>query len=539
MTKTVSDSFVGLIRRSQLVEDEQLERALSAIREKAGGDLPDTQEDLAKRLIEEGILTQWQVDKLLAGKYKGFKLGKYKLLGHLGKGGMSSVYAAEHTLMNRKVAIKVLPSSRVEDATYLERFRIEARATAKLDDPNIVRIYDFDQDGKTHYLVMEFVDGKDLHVLVKTNGPLDYNTAANYIAQAARGLAHAHAMGLVHRDIKPANCLVDSKGTVKVLDMGLARLIGDEASLTMDNNENVLGTADYLAPEQARDSHGADERADIYGLGCTLYFLLTGHPPFPEGTITERLLAHQRDEAPSILIDRPDAPPSLVTICNRMMAKNPADRYQTAQEVADRMADWLADRGVDVASGSTAKPGGGSDGVGSDIYGRFAAALSKAGTDSGSGVLDGGSSGGRSTPVPQIDEEDLELAPLEEDSPQQRKTAKSPAKSNAAKATESTDHGVLSQTATPTDDLTSAIDTVAKKPEPKKPKKSLIEEALEAERSKDPVSKRPSRAPGEIDPLRPPGYSGPRYGPPVGLYVGIGVGVSLLLLVLVVFYAFG
>ena len=145
---------------------------------------------------------------------------------------MSTVYLAEHMLMKRKVAIKVLPQNRVEDSTYLERFRIEARAAAKLDDPHIVRAFDIDNEGKTHYLVMEYVEGQDLHVLVKENGRLEYNTAADYIVQAARGLGHAHEMGLVHRDIKPANCLLDKNGVVKILDMGLARLVGDEASLT-------------------------------------------------------------------------------------------------------------------------------------------------------------------------------------------------------------------------------------------------------------------------------------------------------------------
>src|SRR6188472_4192432 len=154
--------------------------------------------------------------------------------------------------MKRRVAIKVLPQNRVNDSSYLERFRLEARAVAKLDDPNIVRAYDIDNDGDTHYIVMEYVDGQ---------GPLDYDTAADYIAQVENGLQHAHEMGLVHRDIKPANCLVDRHGVVKLLDMGLAKLTeDDQASLTMANEENVLGTADYLAPEQALNSHEADGR---------------------------------------------------------------------------------------------------------------------------------------------------------------------------------------------------------------------------------------------------------------------------------------
>ena len=192
-----------------------------------------------------------------------------------------------------------------------------------------------DNDGSIHYLVMEYVEGRDLQHIVKEDGPLDYAAAAEYIRQAAEGLAHAHQAGLIHRDVKPANLLVDQKNVVKVLDLGLARFTDeDKASLTVAYDENVLGTADYLAPEQALDSHGVDARADIYGLGCSLYFLLTGHPPFPGGTLPQRLMMHQKQPPPSIYLDRPDAPPDLVDICLKMMAKKPDQRYQSAAEVA-------------------------------------------------------------------------------------------------------------------------------------------------------------------------------------------------------------
>ncbi len=247
MTKVSTNKLLDLLRRSNLVDEAKLTAFLDKTTRAHGEAILDDQSRLADLLIEDGLITRWQADKLLAGRHKGFRLGKYKLLGQIGKGGMSSVYLAEHEMMRARRAIKVLPRSRVGDSSYLERFRLEARAVAKLDDPNIVRAYDIDNEGDVHYIVMEYVDGQDLHQIVAGQGPLDYDTAADYIAQVAMGLQHAHEMGLVHRDIKPANCLVDRHSTVKLLDLGLAKLTeDDQASLTMANEENVLGTADYL-----------------------------------------------------------------------------------------------------------------------------------------------------------------------------------------------------------------------------------------------------------------------------------------------------
>ena len=241
----------------------------------------------------------------------------------------------------------------MDDSSYLARFHREAQAAAALDHRNIVRAYDVDNDGSIHYLVMEYVEGRDLQHIVKDDGPLDYVAAAEYIRQAAEGLAHAHQAGLIHRDVKPANLLVDQKNVVKVLDLGLARFTDeDKASLTVAYDENVLGTADYLAPEQALDSHGVDARADIYGLGCSLYYLLTGHPPFPGGTLPQRLMMHQKQPPPSIYLDRPDAPHDLVDICMKMMAKKPDQRYQSTAEVATVLAQWLAAHGQAVEPGS-------------------------------------------------------------------------------------------------------------------------------------------------------------------------------------------
>lgn len=364
MPKPTVERFLDLVRRSNLVDFDRVDSLVRERGEESRAQDPRDSTWLAERLIEAGLLTRWQADKLLEGRHKGFFLGKYKLLGHLGTGGMSSVYLAEHLLMHRRVAIKVLPKGRADDteSSYLERFQREARAIAALDHANIVQAYDIDNEGDTHYIVMEYVDGSDLNVIVRQSGPLAYTDAARYICQAARGLSHAHAAGFIHRDVKPANLLVDSKGVIKILDLGLARFTveDEQASLTVAYDENVLGTADYLAPEQAVDSHTVDARADIYGLGCTLYFLLTGHPPFPDGTLPQRLMAHQKDPPPDIYQVRQDAPAELVAICMRMMAKKPADRFQTALEVADVLGRWIKaqDSGSSSGTGSSSSLGG-------------------------------------------------------------------------------------------------------------------------------------------------------------------------------------
>lgn len=335
------ESFFRLVSQSRLIDRITLKNSWKELKN-AGCDLGKVTA-IADALVLRNLLTRWQADKLLLGKHKGFFLGKYRLLSHLGSGGMSAVYLAEHVLMRRRVALKVLPKARVDDSSYLQRFHREAQAVAALDHRNIVRAYDVDQEGDTHFLVMEYVQGQNLHELTVKSGKLDFVPAVEYARQAAEGLQHAHRMGMVHRDIKPGNLLLDEKGIVKLLDLGLARFFEDaeENSLTIEHNETVLGTADYLSPEQALDSHNVDLRSDIYSLGCTLFFLLAGHPPFPEGTMAKRLLAHQLDEPRSIRRDRPDIPDSLVSRLSKMMAKNPDDRFQTAKETSAALLQWL------------------------------------------------------------------------------------------------------------------------------------------------------------------------------------------------------
>jgi len=342
--------FLDILRRSKLIDDAPLKKALRLCVEENGGALPNDAKQLADFLIAQNVITKWQSKKLLDKKYKGFFLGKYKLLGQIGVGGMSTVYLAEHTLMKRLRAIKVLPRNRVDDSSYLERFYREARATAALDHPNIVRAYDIDSASETHYLVMEYVAGRDLMTIVKDDGPTGFIETAQYILQAARGLDHAHTVGMVHRDVKPANLLVEENGQLKILDMGLALMNDDDselAGLTDKHNEKILGTADYLAPEQALNSHDIDLRADIYGLGCTMYYALTGHPPFPEGTLAQRIAMHQSKMPPAIGVDRPDCPDPLAAICFKMLQKEVDNRYQNCLEISVALETWLQTQGID------------------------------------------------------------------------------------------------------------------------------------------------------------------------------------------------
>lgn len=350
MSRISAESFLSLIQQSGLVEEDRLQREVDNL-EAQGYNVAEASA-LADSLVERDLLTEWQAEKLLRGKHKGFTLGKYRLRRLLGKGGMSSVYLAEHVLMRRQCAIKVLPIKRVEDTSYLARFHREARAVASLDHPNIVRAYDIDHetegDKDIHFLVMEYVDGESLHDCVKDKGPLSLDDTAEFFRQAALGLENAHKNGLIHRDVKPGNLLIDRSEVVKVLDLGLARFseVTDDNPLTLAHDEKVLGTADFLAPEQAMDSHTADHRADIYGLGCTAYFALTGYPPFREGTLTQRLMFHQTKEPPALAGERPEIGNTprgveLDKIVRHMMAKKPDERFQTMGEVAAAFARWL------------------------------------------------------------------------------------------------------------------------------------------------------------------------------------------------------
>jgi len=347
MPALTSTEFLELVRKSGLVEQQRLDTWLAAQR----ATLPADPTAVAERLRRDGLLTRLQVKYLLEGRHKGFFIaGKYKLLDLLGAGGMGSVYLCEHIRLRVPVALKMLPTAKTSDPEALERFNREARASASLNHPNILRGHDVDSDGRMHFIVMEYVEGVNLQSLVEEVGPLAPERAANYIRQAALGLQHAHERGWVHRDIKPSNLLVDRVGTVKVLDMGLARLMRDTDQLTQQFNEqSVLGTADYLAPEQCVDSHGVDVRADIYSFGCTLYYLLSGRPPFGDATATQKLLWHQVRSPEPVRNRRPEVPEGLAVVVARMMAKDPGARYQTPVEVAVALAPWAASAPIPLA----------------------------------------------------------------------------------------------------------------------------------------------------------------------------------------------
>jgi serine/threonine-protein kinase len=326
------NAFLDELRKWNLVERAQLEELARQIQGQSIG--PRT---LACQLIERGWLTPFQANYLHQGRGRELLLGSYLLLERLGEGGMGAVFKARNCKLDRVVAVKVIRKERINSRDSIRRFQREIRAAGQLRHPNIVHALDADEVGGNYLLVMEYVDGTDLGQLVQNQGPLPVPQACDCIRQAALALAHAHEQGLVHRDIKPSNLLLSSAGQIKLLDLGLARLpaSADGVSSTMTETGTIIGTPDFLAPEQARHSHDVDIRADLYSLGCTFYFLLTGRPPFPDGTITEKLVQHQLEEPEPIERLRNDVPPGLIAVVRKLLAKKPEQRYQTPTEVAD------------------------------------------------------------------------------------------------------------------------------------------------------------------------------------------------------------
>ncbi len=348
MTSTVAlDDFLDRVQASGLLPEQVLAQVPIA--------RTASTVEVAKVLVRDRLLTPFQARTLLSGQpFSFFITERYKILEHLGRGGMGEVYLVEHLLLRRVVAMKLIlpagpqdgPRSGSSGAGAVERFFREARAVATLDHPNVVRVFDMDHTPVGPILVMEYVDGTNLQAVVAKSGPLDAARAADAVHQAAAGLGHAHQAGLVHRDVKPGNLLLDRMGTVKVVDLGLARYrdASMNAGLTGTYDDNrLIGTADYQAPEQGIDSGSADARSDVYGLGVALFYLLTGRVPYPDGSVMNKLLSHQMKPVPSAADLNRSVPAELAAVAARMMAKRPADRPQTMADVRDALAPWTRD----------------------------------------------------------------------------------------------------------------------------------------------------------------------------------------------------
>lgn len=325
--------FLELVRKSGVVPAAILDSLPN---------LPPEPTACAAALIAKGHITKFQAKLLLSGRYKGFKLGHYIVREQIGQGGMGAVYLGQHETLGRKVALKVLtpPKDSKDGQLALERFLREARAAAALDHPNIVRLFDVGQSNGTHFIVMEYVEGQTLDQLLDKAGPIAPSRAVGYIAQAAAGLQHAYEQGFVHRDIKPGNLMITKDGTVKILDMGLARPADDNEKLTevLDKGA-IVGTADFISPEQAVNGK-VDIRSDIYSLGATFFALVTGAPPF-QGNTTQKLIQHQMKEAPTLAALDRTFPGKLSKVVAKMLEKKPADRYQTPAELISALAEWL------------------------------------------------------------------------------------------------------------------------------------------------------------------------------------------------------
>jgi serine/threonine protein kinase len=342
------DSFIICLRKSGLVDELEIDRRVSSTN-------CTTTETFADELVNDNVLTAYQGKILSRGRWKGLMLGNYVIQEKLGQGGMGQVFKAHHKRMGRLVCIKVLRAMGRKSPEIVERFRREIKAISSLNHPNFVIAHDADEDEGIQFLVMEYIDGKDLSRLVKKQGPMLVNDGVEIIRQSARALEYAHQQGVIHRDIKPHNLLLttndENDALVKVLDMGLARFdsvfndesdSGTQASMTATGV--IMGTVDYISPEQALNSRNADGRSDIYSLGCTLHFILTGKPLFPGQTIMEKLINHRELTPPRLRDSIPEVSLGLEAIFKKMVAKDPEERYQSMTELAEDIDAFQAGR---------------------------------------------------------------------------------------------------------------------------------------------------------------------------------------------------
>ncbi len=326
---------------SGLVTEDQIRTAVVTLLQnrsdrRTATDVSDKQ--LASQLVKMKIVTAYQADQLMTGRTK-LDLGPYIITDWIGQGGMGQVFKAVHAMLGRESAIKVLPIHKsTPDA--IENFRREIRAQAKLDHSNLVRAFDAGKDGNVHYLVVEYVAGTDLRRLVRTKGKLSVQQGANIIKQAAEGLEHAHKRNLIHRDIKPGNILVTPDGIAKVSDLGLAFHLNDPNDPRLGK---IVGTADYLSPEQIKAPLDVTEVSDIYSLGCTLYYAITGKVPFPGGTPKSKARRHLQETPWHPRRFNEEVSDDFVDLIGDMMEKDPSERIQSAREVAERLAPWASD----------------------------------------------------------------------------------------------------------------------------------------------------------------------------------------------------
>ena len=347
------DRVIKSLADSGLMSREEVEAFLNVL---PASSRPKDGKELAEALYRQKKLTRFQAQAVYQGKTRGLVVGNYVVLDKIGRGGMGQVYKARHRVMERIVALKVLPSQSTKSEEAVRRFHREVKAAARLSHPNIVTAHDADEAKGVHFLVMEYVEGQDLAALAKERGALSVRQAVDCILQAARGLEYAHKQGVVHRDIKPHNLLMDQQGTVKILDMGLARIeqeMGDAGTTSDDGltqSGQVMGTLDFMSPEQTLDTKTADARSDIYSLGCTLYYLLTCRVPYQADTFTKRILAHRNDPIPSLRGRRADVPESLDVLFQKTLAKRPEDRQQTMTELIGELEGCMAQMSLETSA---------------------------------------------------------------------------------------------------------------------------------------------------------------------------------------------
>ena len=332
----VATDFVELLQRSKLLTPAQIRLADSELKLHE----QPTSLDAAKLLVKHGLLTRFQAKRLLEGRHRGFFIDDYKIMDILGVGGMGWVYLGRHVKTGRCVALKMLTKKNESDAGLLARFQLEAKAGLMLNHPNIIATLKMDQTsgiyGEVHYVIMDFAKAVGLDEMVQMGGPVPWDHAAHIARQTAAGLQHAHDVGLVHRDIKPANILIGHEGNAQIVDFGLSLIANDaeEFSLVMIFGHDCLGTADYIAPEQSLDSYNVDGRADIYSLGCTLYFGLTGSVPYPIKSRAAKVKSHRTVNPRPISSFPVDVPEELIAIVEKMMSKDKEQRFETAADVS-------------------------------------------------------------------------------------------------------------------------------------------------------------------------------------------------------------